>query len=442
MIPPMSEPSAIPDTGTAPQCPARLLEDVFFAPLRGVMDGSPAIRRCQVVGDEAFAALGVLRVLQSSKSGRDFLQVHCIPNLPGLNRGNYFGSLASNRRLAMLGDTLEAMRRNLLPALRVHDDLPAALPELDGWEVWAADGHKIEHATHDPRNAKDAHSPAHAIYKLDMRTGWAGFIDLVRPTDRGTEHELTTLKRQDKEQLRCGAPKGRSTLMVYDAAIVDFQYGYNLKQSKSLYVLTAWKDNLAPMTAVTRPVDAANPANALVLADETVYFNNTSGVWRRITAACPDSNELYVSLTNEMTLPPGVLNQCRRLRWNIEKAFDLHERKLDEHKAWCANDTGKRIQALAICIAHNLLKLFNAKLRSEEGIEDAKLVRAWNKDLAKRAEAAAAAGRSLPLKLYQALYRPTEVSLQFLRWLRCALSRPTCYSQALVRLRPLMEAYI
>ena len=210
MIPPMSAPSAIPDTGTAPQCPARLLEDVFFAPLREVMDGSPAIRRCQVVGDEAFAGLGVLRVLQSSKSGRDFLQVHGIPNLPGLNRGNYF----------------------------------------------------------------------------------------------------------------------------------------------------------------------------------------------------------------------------------------LHERKLDEHKAWCANDTGKRIQALAICIAHNLLKLFNAKLKGEEGIEDAKLVRAWNKDLAKRAAAAAAAGRSLPLKLYQALYRPTEVSLQFLRWLRCALSRPTCYSQALARLRPLMEAYI
>ena len=39
----MSEPSAIPDTGTAPQCPARLLEDVFFAPLREVMDGSPAM---------------------------------------------------------------------------------------------------------------------------------------------------------------------------------------------------------------------------------------------------------------------------------------------------------------------------------------------------------------------------------------------------------------
>jgi len=32
--------------------------------------------------------------------------------------------------------------------------------------------------------------------------------------------------------------------MVYDAAIVDFQYGYNLKQSKSVYLVTDWKGNL------------------------------------------------------------------------------------------------------------------------------------------------------------------------------------------------------
>ena len=66
------------------------------------------------------------------------------------------------------------------------------------------------------------------------------------PTARGIEHEITTLKRKDKEDLRCGAAKARSTLLVYDAAIIDFQYAYNLKQSKSIYIITAWKDNFAP----------------------------------------------------------------------------------------------------------------------------------------------------------------------------------------------------
>lgn len=95
-----------------------------------------------------------------------------------------------------------------------------------------------------------------------------------------------------------------------------------------------------------------------------------------------------------------------------------------------------------MCIAHNLLPLFGAKLKSEEGIQDSKAIKAWEKDLAKRVEKARAAGRELPEKLYKALYRPTEVSLQFIRWLRVALMRPTCYRQAVNQLRPLMRAYL
>ena len=126
--------------------------------------------------------------------------------------------------------------------------------------------------------------------------------------------------------------------------------------------------------------------------------------------------ELYVTLTNEMTLPPGVINQVRRLRWNIEKAFNQQERKLDESKAWTANEIGKRIQAIAICITHNLLRLFGAKIEREEGIVDTKVIKAWHQRLDARADAAVKAGRELPLKLYESLYRPTEVSLQFIRW--------------------------
>ncbi len=420
----------------------QLLDEVFFAPLREVMEDGLKTRSCKVIKDLPFVAMSVLRVLQSSNSGRDFIQSHGKPSLHGLNLANYFDSLGSQRRLALITATNDAMTSRLRPGLLAHHDLLASLPELDGWEVWAGDGHAIAHATHDARNGKGAYSPVHAIYKLDLRTGWAGFIDLVRPTATGVEHEMTTLKRQDKNQLRCGAPKGKSTLISYDKAVVDFLFAYNLKQSKSIYQVTGWKDNFVPMTVIPQPIDRSNSANALVTADETVYFNNTPGVWRRITATCPDSDEVYVTLTNEMNLPPGVLNQVRRLRWNIEKIFNQHERKLEEAKAWTANEIGKRIQAIAICIAHNLLRLFGAKLAREEGIVDTKVIRAWSKRLDERAKMAAQAGRELPLKLYQDLYRPTEVSLQFIRWLRSMLIRATCYRDALALLRPLMERYI
>lgn len=63
------------------------------------------------------------------------------------------------------------------------------------------------------------------------------------------------------------------------------------------------------------------------------------------------------------------------------------------------------------------------------------------KDLTKRAEKARAAGRHLPKKLYLSLYRPTEMSLQFIRWLRVGLTCP-CYKRAIEQLRLLMLAYL
>lgn len=438
----MSEPAEFLPANPSNPATSLLLEDVFFAPLLQALQTPGITRGCAAVDDASFVSLAVLRVLENSKTGRDFIQTHGIPTTPGLTRSNYFDGLASPRRLKMFIALERELQRQQLPALRAHDDRLAHFSELDKMEIWAGDGHHIAHATHDPRNEKGAYNSVSAIYKLDLRSGWMRFMDLVRPTARGIEHEITTLKRQDPQELRCGATKGHSTLMVYDAAIIDFQYAYNLKQSKSIYILTAWKDNLAPMTAMPREIDRANPANALVISDETLYFNNTPGTWRRITASCPDSDEIYITLTNQMTLTPGALNQCRRLRWNIEKAFDQQEQKLDERKAWTASEAGKRIQAIAMSIVHNLLRLFEAKLKSEEDIQDTKVIKAWQKDLAKRAEKARAAGRHLPIKLYQALYRPTEVSLQFIRWLRIGLTRPTCYRQAIEQLRPLMLAYL
>ena len=419
-----------------------LLDEVFFAPLAQALQAPGITRSCAVLDDKSFVTLAILRVLENSKTGRDFIQTHGIPTLAGLTRSNYFDGLGSQRRLDMFIALEREIQGQQLPALRAHDDRLAHFSELDQIEIWAADGHHIAHATHDPRNEKGGYRPVNSIFKLDLRSGFIRFLDLVRPTARGLENEITTLKRQDNEDLRCGAAKGQSTLMVYDAAIIDFQYAYNLKQSKGIYILTAWKDNLAPLTVIPREIDHAHPTNALVINDETLYFNNTPGVWRRITSTCPDSEEIYITLTNQMTLSPGALNQCRRLRWNIEKAFDQQEQKLDERKAWTASETGKRIQAIAMCIAHNLLRIFATKLKTEEGIEDTKVIKAWQKDLAKRAEKARAAGRHLPIKLYQALYRPTEVSLQFIRWLRVSLIRPTCYRRAIEQLRPLMLAYL
>ena len=96
----------------------QLLEEVFFAPLREVMEGGLKVRSCKVPEDLPFVILGVLRVLQSSKSGRDFLQSHGIPSLPGVNPVSHLGSLGSKRRLALISASHHAMTFRLRPALR------------------------------------------------------------------------------------------------------------------------------------------------------------------------------------------------------------------------------------------------------------------------------------------------------------------------------------
>lgn len=102
----------------------------------------------------------------------------------------------------------------------------------------------------------------------------------------------------------------------------------------------------------------------------------------------------------------------------------------------------KRFQAVDMSIVHNLLRPFDAKLKSKKGIEHTKIIKACQKDLTKRAEKARAAGRHLPIKIYHALYRPIEVSLQFISWLWVSLTHPTCYRQAIEQLRCLMLAYL
>ena len=75
--------------------------------------------------DPPFVILCVLRVLQSSKSGRDFLQSH---GIPGLNLANYFGSLGSKCRLALITGWKDT--RRLAPLLdEQHDKLAAGSME-------------------------------------------------------------------------------------------------------------------------------------------------------------------------------------------------------------------------------------------------------------------------------------------------------------------------
>jgi hypothetical protein len=411
------------------------VENRFFAPLSAAIASE---RSGQRFSDGEFVRAGILRVAAQSVSGRDFLQLsHGIHDLP-IASSTYFDALNSGRRLEMLRLSEANLCEAVVAELRRGDDRLAGIAELAGREVWAGDGHFIEHACHDARilhsDGTMRYTALNTIYMKDLRTG------AVRPLELccGSEHEVRVLQRLNIGELRMGGGKG--ALLVYDSASVDFGLWYRMRQGSGVYVVSRWKSNLRPVASEPLAVDHSDPRNDGILSDERVEWTG-HGKFRKITYRDPESGAIHEYATSDMKLPPGVVALLYRLRWDLEKTFDEFENKLQENKAWACGDEAKRAQALFIAMFHNLMLVFLRRLADEEAIEDTKLDRKHRKALERRRKECGQWGGYINTWA-AAFRRATQCSLQFIRWLRHQFIRKTSYRQSLTQLRPLMESYL
>ena len=162
------------------------------------------------------------------------------------------------------------------------------------------------------------------------------------------------------------------------------------------------------------PVDPLDARDAGVVDDRRV--TTREGAEMRIVAHVdPVGGESYEFPTNGPDLPPGILVELCRRRWEAEKVSDGIKHKLGEKKAWGTTMETREAQARCIATAHNLLKLYEHRSGMERGVrnhhEDARR--------AKRAEQAAerCAAASRPIStLVTASRRATQCSVKFIRW--------------------------
>ena len=204
----------------------------FFAPIFniGKLDSS---RKCPVLADQDWLISGIFRALKSVASGRDFLQQLSAYLSDELKRSHYFATLTSKRRLGFVTDSAE----HVLDTMQTEmPDFLAEIEELDGFQVWAGDGHWHEHATHDaakPRKSGndciDAKYAIGHIYGINLRT--RGLVHLAHCDEdtRRKEHEMHALKRLDSQTLRQRALKGQKVLWVWDRAGIDFDQWHRWK---------------------------------------------------------------------------------------------------------------------------------------------------------------------------------------------------------------------
>lgn len=409
----------------------------FFAPIDNTYPESLRQYNCTGISDTHFAQLGVLRCLSASTTGQEFLQHHADQNVAEIDPGHFFKALQSARRLANLTSL-----NNLLagPMSSAAPDPFAPCPELDGWDLYAVDGHYHKAACFDPKNSGTTEAPKAVatghFFRADLRTHQMSCLDQVDLEDGEKKlHDMKVIKRSTAETLRNGAPKGRKVMQVWDKACIDYRHWYKLKHTHGIYFLTMEKSNSAAEICSSNLLDRADPRNEGVVSDHLVGTSNGVQL-RRIVYVNPEDGAEYTYLTNDFTIPAGLLVLLYKHRWDIEKIFHQFKSKLNERKSWASTPEAKQCNALFECLAHNLLLLFERHLIVQEGLRDeveARLQKGRGRPPAETTEGGVlGSARSF---INSAVTRATQRTQRFIRWVRGRIYQQAPWSESLARLR-------
>lgn len=407
------------------------VNETFFQPLRQPLADAHNLWHCPELPDDEWVRMGVQRVLESSPSGRAFLQEHGLRFEKSPTYTNYFASLRSARR----GDLAREVNLALIAALdqRLFDRL-AGVAELRDYACFAADGHWHEAAAHDARHEGSKTAVGH-FYSLNLRT------HTLRHLTAGTglhEHDMSALKRIKPKGLRQQVSKGVRVLIVYDKACIDLHYWKRCRQECAVYFLSRAKENMIFEWVEDRAWDKSDPRNHGVISDSFVRSREGHSL-RLVIYQDASSGKIYEFLTNEPDLPPGVIAELFRRRWEVEKVFDEIKNKLGQIKAWGTSLESKQTQAQMIAITHNLLLAYEQELERRHDAfntaEDQR--REERRELARQASQE----NRLPLSsLVMQARRATQRSVKFIRWLRHALREQLAEATAVARLKALYAA--
>lgn len=402
----------------------------FFVPLWPCLEASTHHRQCQEYTDKNFLEVGISRVLMACQSGRDLLQRLSLMRDGTPGRSNFFESLKSQRRLKMVEDVAERLRHKCAGGL---PDALAQFPELDQFDIYAGDGHSHQHACHD-EPVSDARLSVTHLYARNLRNGWMSHLSHCAVKEKGNHHDMAVLKSLSPAALRQGAKKRRKVVYAYDRAAIDLEQWNKWKQGNGIYFISRTKQTLVLSIQLCREFDRTNPININVMRDDVVTAATSKHPVRRIVFWDVFESVPYEFITNEMTLPPGLIAHLYKMRWDIEKSFDEFKNKLQETKAWATSENAKRLQAQLICIAENLLLLLRHHLDVHEDVRN----EAEIKRRAERLEQAVAHVErnkgSVPIPLLK-LQNLSQSSVKFIRWVATLLYLKVPWNRAIKQLR-------
>ena len=346
-----------------------LVRDVFLQPALHILPTLGRFRDSLDFSDAEFIALGVRRTGALHPSGRAFLQSARQCDLTDVSVKAYFGATQSTRRLGMLHGPDSAISREVTAAT----DRFALFPEVASMDLLALEGHDIQRATHEPKagladGRREAPDTTTGIFLRNLKTGAAR----VLAQTKGHQHEGSAVKQRPWADL-LWHPGAERTLLIIDAVAVDFAFLRGAKHKGRFTVITRTKRNL--VVRESRPLgwDKQDRRNDGVLSDERVRYSDP-GEFRVVRYQDPGTGEIFGFLTTGSHLAPGIIAQLYRLRWDIEKYFDVCENLWAEKRAWGIGPVAAQVQNEFLVLTHNLL-LISGLRSAADGIRDEKVER-------------------------------------------------------------------
>ena len=135
------------------------------------------------------------------------------------------------------------------------------------------------------------------------------------------EHDMSLMGRLKTKGLRQGVPKGQRVLVVYDRAGIDYDFWNRCRKETAVYFLSRSKSNLVFTQDQVREWERHDTRHRGVLQDQWVTTPQGHRL-RLIDYRDPETGREFQILTDVPEVPPGVLAELYRRRWELEKVFD------------------------------------------------------------------------------------------------------------------------
>ena len=304
-----------------------------------------------------FILSGCLRQLLATPSLREFVQTlfhhDTTQTITPVARSTWSDALSCPKRCTVLHQAcakLVAHAQSLLP-----DRLAHLASYLNDTAVIATDATYLSESAHYkaqyPSQGGTDNQKGHMVLShFDLRRG----IPLSATVQTQSMGEMRVLKQAC--ELEANPLNLRRAIHVVERAFIDGPFWDKRLSKYGSTVITRLKSSLIYSSTHDNPVPST-PINDGVLSDQQIQLKSSKYPCRLIAFRAPNG-QCCEYITNDLSMPAGVVAFLYHRRWDKEKYYDCFKNNLANAKAWGKRSTAIEQQTMMGIVTVVLTTLF------------------------------------------------------------------------------------